>query len=127
MRTESYRRVHIALGVGAVIWLALVVVGFFAPGGWQWGMAGPIGHIENYMISLWVVTLVLAPLLATRDVSRGDGMIRVYLLGILAIVLSTFRAEDLKPIADAPPLIVAVLTAGSVLLTHPNRPSLLRF
>jgi hypothetical protein len=127
MRTQSYRRVHVALGFGAVIWLALVLVGFLAPGGWQWGMAGPVGHIENYMISLWIVTLVLAPLLAIRDVSRGDGMIRVYLLGILAIVLSTFRAEDLRLISDAPPLAAAVLTAAAVLLTHPNRASLLRF
>ena len=127
MRTESYRRVHVALGVGAVIWLALVVVGFFAPGGWQWGMPGPIGHIENYMISLWIVTLVLAPLLAIRDVSRGDGMIRVYLLGILAIAVSTFRAEEPKLISDAPPLAAALVTAVSVLLTHPNRASLLRF
>ena len=46
---------RLALQAGALLWLVLLLVGFFAPGGWTWGMAGPIGHIENYMISLWAV------------------------------------------------------------------------
>jgi hypothetical protein len=41
-------RLAVALVVGATIWLVLLVAGFFAPGGWTWGMAGPVGHIENY-------------------------------------------------------------------------------
>jgi hypothetical protein len=43
-------RLRVALLAGAAVWLLLLVVGFVAPGGWVWGMAGPIGHIENYMI-----------------------------------------------------------------------------
>jgi hypothetical protein len=118
-------RLRAALWVGAGLWLMLLVVGFFAPGGWVWGMAGPIGHIENYMISLWLVGLVFAPLLAGRDPLRQTVGIQVYLLAILAIVVSTFRGESMKWIADGPPLAVAAACIGSVVLLHPNRRALL--
>lgn len=45
----SFRRLRAALGVGAATWFGLLAVGFVAPGGWSWGMPGPIGHIENFM------------------------------------------------------------------------------
>ena len=109
------------LVVGAATWLVLLVAGFFAPGGWTWGMAGPVGHIENYMISLWLVTLVVTPLLAARAPLQRTTAIQVYLLGILGVVLSTFRAEPPKLIADAPPLIAAALAIGLVLWAHPQR------
>ena len=115
-----------ALWGGAAIWLALLVVGFFAPGGWTWGMAGPIGHIENYMISLWFVGLVAAPALAARQPLTHTAAIQVYLLAVLAVCLSTFRGEPLKWIADGPPLAVAVACIASVLATHPDRMALLR-
>src|SRR3954471_1600535 len=77
---RSATRLRLALWAGAVVWLLLLVVGFFAPGGWVWGMAGPIGHMENYMISLWLVGLVLAPLLASRDPLKQTSVIQIYLL-----------------------------------------------
>src|SRR5204862_7561517 len=51
----SVQGLRLALWVGAAVWLCLLIVGFFAPGGWVWGLAGPIGHIYNYVISLWLV------------------------------------------------------------------------
>src|SRR5262245_8667516 len=36
---SSAVRLRLALRIGAVIWLVLLLVGFFAPGGWVWGMA----------------------------------------------------------------------------------------
>jgi hypothetical protein len=117
---------RIALWAGAALWLLLVLAGFFAPGGWTWGMAGPIGHMENYMISLWLVGLVLAPLLASADPLRRTSTIQVYLLAVLAIVASTWRGEPMKWIADAPPLVAAALSIGAVIVTHPERGSLLR-
>ena len=87
------RALRFSLRIGALIWLSLLIVGFFAPGGWMWGMAGPIGHIENIMISLWFVALVLAPLLGSRDPLALRGLIQVFLLGLLAIALSS-RATD---------------------------------
>ena len=119
-------RLRLALGVGAAVWLALLVVGFFAPGGWTWGMAGPIGHMENYMISLWLVGLVLAPLLASVEPRSRTSTIQVYLMAVLAIVVSTWRGEPMKWIADAPPLVAAALCIGAVLFTHPDRGSLLK-
>jgi hypothetical protein len=116
----------LALWAGAMIWLLLVLAGFFAPGGWTWGMAGPIGHMENYMISLWLVGLVLAPVLASADPLRRTSTIQVYLLAVLAIVVSTWRGEPLKWIADAPPLVVAALCIGSVWYSHPDRGALFR-
>src|SRR5581483_11136346 len=104
---RSAYSLRIALLVGAVIWAFLLIVGFFAPGGWTWGMAGPIGHMENYMISLWAVGLVLAPLARL-------GVIQVYLLAVLAIVVSTFRNEQLKWISDAPPIVAAAIAIGLV-------------
>ena len=90
-------------------------------------MAGPIGHMENYMISLWAVSLVLAPLLASRDPLRRTGIIQMYLLGVLAIVVSTFRGEELKWIADAPPIVAAIIAFGLVVWLHPDRSALWRW
>src|SRR4051794_12320237 len=104
---RSDRGLRLALWAGAIIWLLLLVVGFFAPGGWVWGMAGPVGHIYNYVISLWLVGLVLAPLLASADPLGRTSAVQIYLLAILALVVSTIRGEEMKLIADAPPLVVA--------------------
>ena len=126
VRAKADGRLRLALGFGAFVWLALLLAGFFAPGGWTWGMAGPIGHMENYVISLWLATLVLAPLLAWRNPLERTGAIQVYLLGIAAIVLSTFRGEPPKPIADIPPLVAAAITFGLVVWAHPWRSELWR-
>jgi hypothetical protein len=117
---------RLALWIGAAIWLALLLVGFFAPGGWVWGMAGPIGHIENYMISLWLVGLVLAPLLASVDPLGRTTAIHFNFRAMVAIVASTARGEQLKLIADGPPLVVAAACILAVVLCHPRRASLLR-
>ena len=119
-------RLKVVLRIGAALWLLLLLAGFFAPGGWQWGVPGPIGHMENYVISLWFVALVLAPLLASRRPLESTMAIQVYGLGILAIVLSTFRGEPPKWISDAPPLALAALTLGLVFWAHPRRASLWR-
>src|SRR6266536_3198677 len=100
MNTQRARGLRMSLGAGGIIWLLLLVVGFAAPGGWTWGMPGPIGHIENFMIGLWFVTLVIAPLLASRDPLGRTSAIQVYLLAVLAIVASTVRGEALKWISD---------------------------
>jgi hypothetical protein len=123
---HTTRWLRLALRGGAVLWLLLLLAGFFAPGGWVWGMAGPIGHMENYMISLWLVGLVLAPWIASRDPLAQRGSVQIYLLALLAIVVSTYRGEPMKWIADAPPLISVALSAGAVLAAHPVRWSLLR-
>jgi hypothetical protein len=124
---RSGRGLRIALLVGAAIWAFLLMVGFFAPGGWTWGMAGPIGHMENYTISLWAVSLVLAPLLASLEPLRRTVAIQIYLLGVLAIVASTFRGEALKWISDAPPIVAAIVAIGLVVWLHPDRSALWRW
>lgn len=116
---------RLALQLGALVWLVLLVVGFFAPGGWVWGMAGPIGHIENYLISLWFVGLVDTPLIASVDPLGRSAAVQVYLLAILAIGVSTARAEALKLIADGPPLAIAAACIGAVIVCHPRRSLLL--
>jgi len=103
---------RVALGVGAAVWLLLLLAGFFAPGGWTWGMPGPVGHMENYVISLWLVALVLAPIIAAVDRELQSGALLVYLLGIAAILVSTIRGEPPKLISDAPPWIAALLSGG---------------
>jgi hypothetical protein len=118
-------RLRVGLGVGAGVWLLLLVAGFFAPGGWTWGAPGPIGHMQNYVISLWFVVLVLAPLLAARDPERHAGALLVYLLGIAAILVSTLRGEPPKLISDAPPWAAAILSVGLVAWARPF--NLLRF
>jgi hypothetical protein len=118
--------VRLALRAGAVVWLLLLVAGFFAPGGWVWGMAGPVGHVYNYVISLWLVGLVIAPILASVDPARRTSAVQIYLLAVLGIVVSTVRGEQLKMIADGPPLVAAAVCIGAVVLCHPRRPLLLR-
>jgi hypothetical protein len=122
----SVGRLKVTLRLGAVLWLLLLLVGFFAPGGWQWGIPGPIGHMENYVISLWFVALVLAPLLASRRPLDSTSAIQVYGLGVLALVVSTVRGEPPKWISDAPPLTLAAITLGLVLWAHPERSRLWR-
>lgn len=126
--TPSGNRLRLALRIGAAIWLVLLMVGFFAPGGWTWGMAGPIGHMENYVISLWLVALVLAPFIASRAPLEQTAAIQIYLLGLLAIALSTFRGNppEFKVIADVPPLLAVALSIGLVFWSHPERSRLLR-
>ena len=125
-RSLPTARLRVALAVGAAIWLALLVIGFFAPGGWVWGMPGPIGHIENFMISLWFVTLVLAPLVAARDPLPRTPAIQVYVLGVIAIAVSSVRGEDLELVSDVPPLVASALAASIVIWAHPSRRGLLR-
>jgi hypothetical protein len=124
--TKSVGRLRIALVVGAAIWLLLLVVGFFAPGGWRWGLTGPVGHIENYMICFWLAALVLAPLLAGRDPLPRRSTIQVYLLGLLGIVVSTFRGEPPTLLTDGLPIAAAAITAGLVIWAHPRRARLWR-
>lgn len=115
-----------ALLVGAAIWLSLLVVGFFAPGSWVWGLPGPIGHMENFMISLWLVGLVLAPVIASRDPLARTSAIQVYVLAVLGICVSGIRGEPPKLISDAPPLVAAAISIGLVVWTHPDRRALTR-
>jgi hypothetical protein len=124
VETRSTGRLRLALALGAAVWF----LGVIAPGGWAWGIPGPVGHMQNYVISLWFVTLVIAPLLAWREPLQRSAAIQIYLLGILAIVASTFRGNppDLKLIADVPPLTAAAVTAGLVLWAHPRRAQLWR-
>lgn len=124
MTAAAEGRVRRALWIGAALWLLLLLAGFFAPGGWTWGIPGPVGHMENYVISLWLATLVLAPVLAARDPSGGLPATRIYVLGILAIVISTIRGETPKLIADGPPLIAALISLGLLVWALP-RPSAL--
>ena len=129
-RTQEHlraaRRLRIALGFGALVWLLLLAVGFVAPGGWKWGIAGPFGHMQNYLISFWFVLLVLTPLLATMHPLESTPVIQIYLLGIGAIIVSTFRNEPPEPLSDAVPLSAAALTAGLVAWAHPERGRLWR-
>ena len=124
--TKSVGRLRIALVVAATIWLLLLLVGFLAPGGWRWGLTGPVGHIENYMICFWLAALVLAPLLAGRDPLGRTSAIQVYLLGLLGIVVSTFRGEPPTLLNDGVPLLAAVLAGGLVIWAHPERGRLRR-
>jgi hypothetical protein len=119
-RMDTQVRLRVALGVGAAVWLLLLIAGFFAPGGWTWGMPGPVGHMENYVISLWFVSLVLAPILAARDAERQPGVVLIYMCGILAILVSTLRGEPPKVISDAPPWSAAVLSVGLLAWAHPR-------
>ena len=119
--TVSLVRLRVALLLGAVLWDGLLAVGFVAPGGWVWGIAGPIGHIENNILSLWFVTLVLAPRLACYHPSERTGVIQVHVLGMLAIVVSSFRGEEFELLSDGVPLAALVLTIGLVVWSHPKR------
>ena len=119
-------RLRLALRVGAAIWFFILLAGFFAPGGWTWGMPGPMGHMENYVISLWLVALVLAPLIASRDPLRLQAAMLIYLLGIAAILVSTVRGEPPKLISDAPPWVAALISVGLLVWAHPEPARLLR-
>ena|SRR5579859_796725 len=126
MSVPEQRRLKLALRLGACLWLLLLLAGFFGPGWWTWGVPGPIGHMENYVISLWLVALVLAPLIGAQNPERHSAAVQVYLLGIAAILLSTIRGEPPKLIADGPPWLLAAVTIGLLVWAHPRPSQLLR-
>ena len=119
-REGTAHRVRIGLLVGAAIWLVLLVVGFFAPGGWVWGLPGPVGHSYNFMISLWVVGLVLAPVLASRAPFERVAAIQVYVLAVAAMCAIAIRGEPREWVSDA------LISVGLVLWSYPSRGTLLR-
>jgi hypothetical protein len=82
--------------------------------------------MENYMIGLWFVTLVLAPLLACRDPLGQSGAIQVFVLGIAAIALSSIRNQPLSVLNDGVPWGVAALTISLLVWAHPHRQQLWR-
>ena len=117
---ESQQRLRLALRLSALLWFLLLFVGFFAPGGWTWGMPGPIGHMQNYVISLWIAVLVLAPLLAARNPVLLSGALVVYVLGIAAVLLSTVRSEPPELLSDGPPWVVALVSVGLLVWADPQ-------
>jgi len=108
------------LGLGAAVWLLLLVAGFVLPGAWAWGQTGAAGHIDRFMVMLWLVTLVVAPLLACRDPHRFRAAMDVYLLGVLGIVLADFHEEPPWLFTHARYIAGAALTSGLVLWAHLN-------
>ncbi|MGI8689354.1 MAG: hypothetical protein ACR2M3_12335 [Thermomicrobiales bacterium] len=125
-RADATLRLRVALGFGAFLWLFLLLVGFVAPGGWHWGWQGSIGHMINYMIALWFVALVAAPLLAMLDPLHSTTVIQLYFLGMVGVMLSSIRSEHPEILSDGVPLIVALLAIGIVLWVHPHRSRLWR-
>lgn len=123
-RTKGGRRLRVALLVGAAIWCALLAVGFVAPGGWVWGLPGPVGHAYNFMIALWFVGLVLAPVLASRDPLGRTSAIQVYLLAVLGMCASSIRGERPELVSDAPIFAAAAIAIGLVVWAHPMRRTL---
>ncbi len=112
-------QLRIALSFGAFMWLFLLIIGFVTPGGWHWGWQGSIGHMINYMIALWFVTLVAAPLLAMRDPLHSTAVFQLYFLGMVGVVLSSIRSEHPEFLSDGVPLIAVLLSIGVVLWAHP--------
>ncbi|MFN8524790.1 MAG: hypothetical protein U0821_16970 [Chloroflexota bacterium] len=114
-----------ALLAGAAIWLLLLIVGFFAPGNWTWGLPGPVGHMMKFMIALWFVILVVVPTLAAVAPERGRQATQIYLLGCLAMLVATVRFDEFVWLSQGSLYVTVLLTAGSVVWAHPDRRSLL--
>jgi hypothetical protein len=124
--TPNTSPLRLALWFGAAVWLLLLVVGFFAPGGWTWGMPGPIGHQQKFMIALWFVGLVAAPILAARDPLGRTPAVQLYLLSNLAILVATLRFDEFSWLSQGTLYVACALTALPVIATHPRRPTLWR-
>jgi hypothetical protein len=120
-RAPLLGRLRLALGLGAAIWCFTLVRGFVVVNGWTSLMPGPISITSFYMVALWLVTLVLAPLLAFRNPVRHRAALDVYLLGVLAVLGATFVARlegDLPMFLGGGVPIAAALTAGLVLWAY---------
>jgi hypothetical protein len=120
-RAPVVGRLRIGLGLGAMIWLGLLVGGFVAPDGWTSLLTKPGGIALYYMTSLWLVTLVASPLLACRDPLGQRGAMEVYVLGVLAVLASTLlaplQAELPAPVRGGVP-VAAALTTGFLIWAH---------
>jgi hypothetical protein len=120
-RAPVVGRLRLALGLGAAIWCLTLVSGFVVVNGWASLMPGPISIASSYVVALWLVTLVLAPLLAFRNPVRHRAALDVYLLGVLAVLGTTFIARlegDLPMFLGGGVPIAAALTAGLVLWAY---------
>jgi hypothetical protein len=123
--TALSRPAALTLWVGAAVWLTLLIVGLLVPAGWKWDLPGLYGHINRFMISLWAVGLVAAPLLAWRAGTGGRAAAQVYLLANLAVILSSVQGP-LDPRNEGVPIAVALLNLLCLLRFHPERLGLLR-
>ena len=103
----------------------MLVAGFLAPAGWQWGLPGLYGHINNFMITLWLVGLVAAPLLASTDRTSGRSAAQVYLLANLAVIVASLP-RPFTLVNEGVPIGVGLLCSAALLYFHPERLGLLR-
>jgi hypothetical protein len=78
--------------------------------------------MDRFMAALWLVTLVLAPLLACRDPVRFRAAMDVHLLGVLGIVLADFHAEPPWLFTHARYVAAAALSTGLVLWANISTP-----
>jgi hypothetical protein len=112
----------LALGLGAAIWCFTLVSGFVVVNGWASLIPGPISIASSYVVALWLVTLVLAPLLAFRNPVCHRAALDVYVPAwVLAVLGTTFIARlegDLLVFLGGGVPIAAALTAGLVLWAH---------
>ena len=118
-------RAALALRVGALIWLLTLATGFLVPAGWRWGLPGLYGHINNFMITLWLVGLIAAPLLASRGAHSGRSAAQVYLLANLAVIVASLPRE-FTLLHEGLPIALGLLCSAWVLAVHPERLRLLR-
>ena len=118
-------RARLALWLSAAIWLLVLITGFLVPAGWRWGLPGLYGHINNFMITLWLVAMVAAPLLASRGVRAGRSAAQVFLLADLAVIAASLP-RPITFLNEGLPILLALLTAAALLATHPDRLRLLR-
>jgi hypothetical protein len=120
-RAPVLGRLRLALGLGAAIWCFMLVNGFVVTDSSTSLMPGPINVTGLYMTALWLVTLVLAPLLACRDPLRYRAAVDVYLLGVLAILGATFLGRlqaELPVFLGGGMPIAAALAAGLILWAY---------
>jgi hypothetical protein len=120
-RAPLLGRLRLALGLGSAIWCFILVSGFVVADSWTSLMPRPINVTGLYMVALWLVALVLAPLLACRDPVRHRAALDVYMLGVLAILGATFLGRlqaELPVFLGGGVPIAAALAAGLVLWAY---------
>jgi hypothetical protein len=121
IRAKFVARLRLALVVSAGTWLFLILAGLTAADSWVSELAHSIRAPQHYIVAGWLLTLVLAPLLAYRDPFRYRAMFNGYLVAMLLVIISLFVLKMLgtvPAVLDRSIPIATALASGLVLWAH---------
>lgn len=120
-RAAFVARLRLALGVGAGVWLFLIVASLTTAAEWVPALADSLRAPQSYIVAGWLAALVVSPLIACGDPFRYRPMCNVYLAAMLLVIVGLFALKmqgTVPSILDRSIPIATTLASGLVLWAY---------